>query len=64
MDAQKWLTNHPVEASKYQGMWVAISGNGIELSAESLLKLLKEKGKTNYLVTKIPTLKELEDVLY
>ncbi|PIO06441.1 hypothetical protein COT29_01050 [Candidatus Micrarchaeota archaeon CG08_land_8_20_14_0_20_59_11] len=64
MDAHRWLIDHPKEASEYQGRWVAVSGTGIELAAGSLSEIIKEKGAKNFLITKIPLLKEIEEVLY
>ena len=62
-NAHDWLIKHPTEAAKYQGQWVAVSGTGITLNAGSLGELLKKPDAKKYLVTKIPTLKELIDIL-
>ncbi|MEK6923965.1 MAG: hypothetical protein AABW54_01855 [Candidatus Micrarchaeota archaeon] len=66
-EIQAWLGSNSKLLSRYAGKWVAVSGEGVELSSDSLSSLtrqFKPGQASELLVTRVPTRKEAASLVY
>ena len=68
MNELEWLSSHPEEAEKHSGKWIAVTGKGISVFADSVSEvesLLRKKGISldKVMVMKVPRKDEEMSIL-